>query len=92
MAPRTVWDFQPVMETISEIVAPSGVLSRSIMRALMIERLSTPEGATISEIVSITGWKSHTVRGAIAGALKKKMGLTILSEKDESRGRIYRIA
>ena len=61
-------------------------------QALMIERLRTSEGATIPEIVSITGWKSHTVRGAIAGALKKKMGLTILSEKDESRGSIYRIA
>jgi hypothetical protein len=34
----------------------------------------------------------HTVRGAIAGALKKKLGLNVISEKIERRGRVYRIA
>ena len=37
-------------------------------------------------------WQPHTVRGAIAGALKKKLGLDVTSEKDEKRGRVYRIA
>lgn len=49
------------------------------------------EGATIDEMVAATGWQSHTVRGAMAGALKKRLGLTITSEKEE-RGRVYRIA
>ena len=48
------------------------------------------DGATIDEMVAATGWQSHTVRGAMAGALKKRLGLTIASEKDE-RGRVYRI-
>ena len=48
------------------------------------------EGATIDEMVAATGWQSHTVRGAMAGALKKRLGLTITSEKEE-RGRVYRI-
>ena len=39
-----------------------------------------------------TGWESHSVRGVMSGALKKKLGLTIASEKVEGRGRIYRIA
>ncbi|WP_291207040.1 DUF3489 domain-containing protein [Hyphomonas sp.] len=60
-------------------------------QALVIEMLRRPEGATIPEIVEATGWASHTTRGFFAGALKKKLGLTIASEKDEARGRVYRI-
>ena len=60
-------------------------------QALLIEMLKRPSGATIDEIVTATAWRSHTARGAMAGALKKKLGLTITSEKDETRGRVYRI-
>ena len=60
-------------------------------QALLIEMLRRPEGATIDEIVTATGWQSPTIRGAMAGALKKKLGITITSEKDESRGRVYAI-
>lgn len=60
-------------------------------QALVIEMLRRPEGATIPEIVEATGWASHTTRGFFAGALKKKLGLTLDSEKDEIRGRIYRL-
>ena len=48
-------------------------------------------GATIEEIMAATGWQSHTVRGAIAGALKKKLGLEVSSVKDKGRGRVYRL-
>ena len=54
--------------------------------------LRRPEGATIEQIVKATGWQPHTVRGAIAGALKKKLGLTVSSEKTEDEPRVYRIA
>jgi hypothetical protein len=53
--------------------------------------LRRPEGATIDEVVRETGWQPHTVRGAIAGALKKKLGLHVTSEKVEARGRVYRL-
>jgi len=49
-------------------------------------------GASIDEIVAATGWQPHTVRGAIAGALKKRLGLSVTSEKHKLRGRVYRIA
>jgi hypothetical protein len=52
--------------------------------------LRRPEGATIVEVANATGWQRHTVRGVFSGALKKKLGLTIASAKEE-RGRIYRI-
>jgi len=58
----------------------------------LIEMLRAEGGATIDEIVDATGWQPHTVRGAMSGALKKKLGLTIASEKVEGRGRAYRIA
>ena len=60
-------------------------------QAMIIELLKRPGGATLAEIVEATGWQAHTVRGAMAGALKKKLGLTVTSEKDEVRGRVYRV-
>jgi hypothetical protein len=63
----------------------------STKQATMIVMLQRKNGATIAEIVEATGWQPHTVRGAFAGALKKKLGLTIVSEKIDGRGRVYRI-
>ncbi len=57
----------------------------------LIEMLRAPDGATIEEIMVATDWQSHTVRGAMAGALKKKLGLEVTSEKVEGRGRVYRL-
>lgn len=54
--------------------------------------LRRAEGATIAQIVEATGWQSHTVRGAFAGALRKRLGLTVTSDKVEGRGRVYHIA
>ena len=53
--------------------------------------LRAPDGATIEEIMAATGWQSHTVRGAMAGALKKKLGLEVTSEKVKGRGRVYKL-
>ena len=60
-------------------------------QALVIEMLRRPEGATIGDIVEATSWASHSVRGFMAGALKKKLGLAIGSEKDAGKERRYRI-
>ena len=53
--------------------------------------LRRPEGATVEEVTSATGWQRHTVRGVFSGTLKKKLGLTLASATEE-RGRVYRIA
>ena len=58
---------------------------------VVIAMLRQPEGATVDEVASVTGWQRHTVRGVFSGALKKKLGLTLASTKEE-RGRVYRIA
>lgn len=60
-------------------------------QASIIEMLKRPEGATIAQIVQLTGWQAHTVRGTFAGALKKKRGLNLVPEERDGE-RIYRIA
>jgi hypothetical protein len=60
-------------------------------QAQLIAMLRREEGATIAQIVAATGWQPHTVRGAFAGALKKKLGLVVTSEKAEGGDRIYRL-
>jgi hypothetical protein len=67
-------------------------LRNGTKQALMIAMLGRPEGATVEQIAEATKWARHTVRGAMAGALKKKLGLTITSEKTEGAARIYRLA
>jgi len=57
----------------------------------VIAMLRQPKGATIDDIVDATKWQRHTVRGMIAGALKKRLGLRVVSENEE-RGRVYRIS
>ena len=58
---------------------------------VVIAMLRQPEGATVDEVASVTGWQRHTVRGVFSGTLKKKLGLILASAKEE-RGRVYRIA
>lgn len=60
-------------------------------QATMIEMLQRPSGTTIEEMAEATGWQRHTVRGAMSNALKKRLGLTITSNKDEGSTRRYRI-
>lgn len=61
-------------------------------QALLIDLIGRKTGATIGEIVEATGWQAHSVRGAISGTLKKKLGLAVASETVEGRGRVYRLA
>ena len=54
--------------------------------------LRRPDGATVEQISKSLAWQMHSVRGAMSGALKKKQGLTITSEKTDNGRRVYRIA
>src|SRR5918999_1521767 len=55
-------------------------------QAKMIELLKRPEGATVEQIAAATGWQHHTIRGAISGALKKKLGLTVEATRTREVG------
>jgi hypothetical protein len=61
-------------------------------KAIVLELLKRPEGATLKEIISATQWLPHSVRGFISGGLTKKMGLKIESFKSTNGDRAYRLA
>jgi hypothetical protein len=70
---------------------PQSDAKRASKQEAVIAMLRRPEGVTVDEVASATGWQRHTVRGVFSGTLKKKLGLTLASAKEE-RGRVYRIA
>jgi hypothetical protein len=55
-------------------------------QAQMIELLKRPEGATVEQIAAATGWQHHTIRGAISGGLKKKLGFTVEATRTRQVG------
>lgn len=58
----------------------------------LIDALSQPGGATVNQIMAATQWQAHTVRGAISGMVRKKLGYNVVSEKGADGDRLYRIA
>ena len=54
--------------------------------------LSRPDGASIEEIMQVTDWQQHSVRGFLAGTVKKRLGFTLTSSKEPGEVRRYRIA
>ena len=61
-------------------------------KAIVLELLRRPDGATIADIMAATEWQAHSVRGFLSGSLAKKMGLTLESAKRADGVRIYHIA
>mgnify|MGYP000929591123 CR=1 FL=1 len=75
--------------------APTDAKPQPVRRAgskldAIIKLMRRPKGASIKQMMAETGWQPHSVRGAISGAIKKKLGLEVTSAKTEA-GRIYRI-
>src|SRR3990167_8125268 len=68
--------------------APAG----STKGATILELLRRKDGATLTELMKATGWQAHSVRGFLAGNVRKKMGLDLSSTKREDGQRVYQVA
>ena len=80
-----------ILPTDTDGAKPARKSREGTKQEALITMLKRPEGASIAEITAEFGWQAHTVRGAIAGALKKKLGLEVASKKIEGRGRVYNL-
>lgn len=70
---------------------PTAVLARGSKQARLITMLRAKRGATINQMMALTGWQAHSVRSIISGTLRKKLGLNIESQTDVRGIRLYRI-
>ena len=71
-------------------VDPGGKSGPTSKQAVVIEMLRAPTGATIGAMMQSTGWQQHSVRGFLAGVVRKKLNLQLSSKKTDG-SRIYRI-
>jgi Protein of unknown function (DUF3489) len=71
--------------------APRGS-KRDSKKAQMTALLKREQGVSIDQLVQITGWQKHSVRGFLSGTMRKKLGMKIVSAKNERGARVYRIA
>ena len=74
-----------------EAATKQPIVRAGTKQAMLIALLQAPEGATMDTIMAATRWQSHTVRGAMSGALGKKLGLIVTSAKEGDGARVYRI-
>jgi Protein of unknown function (DUF3489) len=70
--------------------ASQPIARRESKKALIIAMLRAPDGATIEAMARAANWQPHSVRGFLAGVVRKKLGLTLVSAEGE-KGRVYRI-
>ena len=89
--PASPQDLQP-LDTPDDLLQLEDIPVRPGTKiAKMVMALRQPEGATTLQLMLATGWQPHTVRGAISGMLRKKLGLNVLSSRSQEGERVYRI-
>src|SRR6476660_5765786 len=81
---------KPVSRKRSIPASPGPAAKSNTKHARMIAILRSPAGATIASLVTATQWQQHSVRGFLAGVVRKKLGLNLVSEQTD-KGRVYRI-
>ena len=84
-------DVQP-MDTTDHFQFLEGIPIRPGTKlAALVMSLRRPQGATSLQLMLATGWQPHTVRGAISGMLRKKLGLNVVLAHNDSGERVYRV-
>jgi hypothetical protein len=81
---------RPKSSTRSTSVSRKPATRSDTKRAHILAMLRTPSGVTIAAIMHATNWQQHSVRGFLAGVVRRKLGLNLVSEQTD-KGRLYRI-
>ena len=84
-------DVQP-MDVTDDLQLLEGIPVRPGTKlAALVMTLRRPQGATSLQLMLATGWQPHTVRGAVSGMLRKKLGLNVVLARNDSGERVYRV-
>jgi hypothetical protein len=81
---------KPMSRKRSAPASPKSTTRPGTKHAHIVAMLRTPAGATIAAMMAATEWQQHSVRGFLAGVVRKKLGLNLVSEQTD-KGRVYRI-
>jgi hypothetical protein len=81
---------KPVSRKRSATTSSRSTAGPHTKHARVIAMLRRPAGVTITAIMAATDWQQHSVRGFLAGVVRKKLGLNLVSDRTD-KGRIYRI-
>lgn len=79
-------------DALQKLEATSRTIRPATKLAAIIDAMRHPGGATIAQMVAGTGWQAHSVRGAISGMVRKRLGYEVVTEKRADGQRAYRIA
>jgi hypothetical protein len=79
----------PTKTSVKRKRAPAAPTEATTKKQLVINLLAREGGATLDEMMKATGWQGHSVRGFCSGALKKKMGLTIVRNQHAGKSDTY---
>jgi hypothetical protein len=89
-SPRSTKAGKPAPRKRAAVSSPRSAARSDTKHARIIAMLRKPAGATIAAIMTATDWQQHSVRGFLAGVVRKKLGLNLVSEQTD-KGRAYRI-
>ena len=81
---------KPRSHAQSAPASPKAATRPVTKHARVVAMLRSPAGTTIAAIMAVTDWQQHSVRGFLAGVVRKKLGLNLVSEQT-NKGRVYRI-
>ena len=89
-APDALTKREPI-DLLQKLEATSRTIRPGTKLAAIIDAMRHPGGATIAQMMADTGWQAHSVRGAISGMVRKRLGCEVITEKGADGQRAYRI-